>query len=588
MARNHPAFSPTCAVVLLGALNRNSGVLITMRKCRLAILAIAVVLQVHTGAGYLFGQNSPNLQGEPVTRQETLRGSVTPEREWWDVLHYHLQVEFLLETRRLRGSNTITFKTLKPGNKMQIDLQPPLAITKITHGDSQLKFEREGNVYWVMFEKDIPKGVEDKIEIFYEGVPVVSRNPPWVGGITWGRDDLGEPLIVTTCEGIGASIWWPNKDHGSDEPDRGMQISVTVPENLVAVSNGRLKKTDHDVAGKKKTFHWEVLNPINNYGVNVNIGNYINLTDKYQGKGGVLDIEYWILPHQKEAALRQFKEVPRMLEAFEHWFGKYPFYEDGYKLVTVSYPGMEHQSSVTYGNWFRNGYLQRDPCACGVGLKFDFIIVHESAHEWFGNNISMKDAADMWIHEGFANYAENLFVEYHFGKKDAEDYVIGTRRGIRNDRPIIGTYGTNREGSGDMYPKGGNMLHTIRHLINDDAKWLSILRGLNAEFWHQTVTTEQIESYISKKAGIDLSKVFDQYLRTTNIPLLKYNLNGKSVSFYYERVVKGFAMPIRVSLNGKEIQITPNEVKQTFEFSEEIKTFEVNRNFYIEAAKSDL
>lgn len=560
----------------------------TMRKCKLATLAIAVLLQVHLGASYLFAQNSESPQAESITRQETLRGSVTPEREWWDVLHYHLQVEFLPETRRLRGSNTITFKTLKPGTKMQIDLQPPLAITRINHGDSQLKFEREGNVYWVMFEKEIPKGTEDQIEIFYEGVPVVSRNPPWVGGVTWGRDDLGEPLIVTTCEGIGASIWWPNKDHGADEPDRGMQISVTVPENLVAVSNGRLKKSTRDVAGKTKTFHWEVLSPINNYGVNVNIGNYVRLTDMYKGKGGVLDIEYWILPHQKEAALRQFKEVPRMLEAFEHWFGKYPFYADGYKLVTVQYPGMEHQSSVTYGNWFRNGYWGRDPCACGVGFKFDFIIVHESAHEWFGNNISMKDAADMWIHEGFANYAENLFVEYHFGKKDAEDYVVGTRRGIRNDRPIIGTYGSNREGSGDMYPKGGNMLHTIRQVINDDAKWLSILRGLSADFWHQTVTTEQIEGYITAKAGIDFSKVFDQYLRTTKIPLLKYSVNGKSLSFYYERVVKGFAMPIRVSLNGKEIQIAPNEVKQTVEFSEEIKTLELNRNFYIEAAKSEL
>ena len=550
-----------------------------MRK--LKIVAIALFLQMYLGAGYLYAQTGD------VTRQETLRGSVTPEREWWDVLHYHLNVEFLPETKRLKGSNTITFKTLKPGNKMQIDLQPPLAITKIVHGESQLKFEREGNVYWVLFEKELAKGVEDKIEVFYEGIPVVSRNPPWVGGITWGRDDLGEHFIVTTCQGIGASIWWPNKDHGADEPDRGMQTSVTVPENLVAVSNGRLKKTDHDVAAKKKTYHWEVLNPINNYGVNVNIGNYMHLSEKYKGKGGVLDIDYWVLPHQKETALRQFKEVARMLEAFEHWFGKYPFYEDSYKLVTVSYPGMEHQSSVTYGNWFRNGYLQRDPCACGVGFKFDFIIVHESAHEWFGNNISMKDAADMWIHEGFANYSENLFVEYFFGKKDAEDYVIGTRRSIRNDKPVIGVYGTNRQGSGDMYPKGGNMLHTIRHLINDDAKWLSILRGLNADFWHQTVTTDQIETYITQKAGIDLSKVFDQYLRTTQIPLLKYQVSGKTLTFSYDRVVKGFAMPIRVIINGKEMVITPAEAKQTLELPEDIKTFEVNRNFYIDVEKSD-
>src|SRR5690349_6702188 len=229
-------------------------------------------------------------QTEPPSRQEILRGSITPEREWWDVQHYHLNVEFLLETRRLKGSNVITFKTVKPGSKMQIDLQPPLAITKITHGDSQLKFEREGNVYWVTFEKELPKGIEDKIEVFYEGVPVVSKNPPWVGGVTWGRDDLGNHFIVTTAQGIGASIWWPNKDHGADEPDRGMQIDVTVPDHLVAVSNGRLKKVDHDVAAKTKTFHWEVVNPINNYGVNVNIGNYINLTDKYHGLGGDLDI----------------------------------------------------------------------------------------------------------------------------------------------------------------------------------------------------------------------------------------------------------------------------------------------------------
>ena len=549
---------------------------------KLNFVAITLLLLLHVSASHVPAQT------ENITRQETLRGSITPEREWWDLLHYHLQVEFLPESRRLKGSNTITFKPVKPGNKMQIDLQPPLAITKVTHGTSQLKFEREGNVYWVTFQKDLRPGVEDKIEVFYEGVPVVSRNPPWVGGITWGRDDLGEHFIVTTCQGIGASIWWPNKDHGADEPDRGMQISVTAPENLVAVSNGRLKKTDHDAAARKKTYHWQVLNPINNYGVNVNIGNYITFSEKYHGKGGTLDIEYWVLPHQKEAAVSQFKEVRRTLEAFEHWFGKYPFYEDSYKLVTVSYPGMEHQSSVTYGNLFKNGYMQRDPCGCGVGFKFDFIIVHESAHEWFGNNISMKDAADMWIHEGFANYSENLFVEYHFGKKDAEDYVVGTRRGIRNDKPVIGVYESNRQGSGDMYPKGGNMLHTIRHVINDDAKWLSILRGLNADLWHQTVTTEQVETYISKKAGMDFSKVFDQYLRTTKIPLLKYSMNGKTLIFYYDRVVKGFAMPLGVSINGKAVVIKPTAVPQLYQHPEEIKTFEVNRNFYVDAEKSNM
>jgi aminopeptidase N len=287
------------------------------------------------------------------------------------------------------------------------------------------------------------------------------------------------------------------------------------------------------------------------------------------------------LAHQLEVAKKQFKEVPRMLEAFESWFGKYPFYEDGYKLVSVSYAGMEHQSSVTYGNWFRNGYRGRDVSFTGIGYKFDFIIVHESGHEWFGNNISMKDAADMWIHEGFTNYSENLFVEYWFGKKEAEDYVIGSRKNIRNDSTIIGTYGTNREGSGDMYYKAGNMLHTIRNVINDDAKWRSILQGLNKDFWHQTVTTQQIENYISTKSGIDLSKVFDQYLRTVKIPVLQYKTDGKTLTYNYDNVVNGFNMPIRVNINGKEVLLKPTEEQQKFTFDEEIKTVEVNRNFYV-------
>ena len=545
------------------------------------IVTLGLLVLLQTGSGSLLAQT------QEVTRQEMLRGSITPEREWWDVLHYDLKVEFLPQTKRLKGSNAITFKTVKAGSRMQIDLQQPLQITKVTHAGSELKFEREGNVYWITFEKEIPRGVEDKVQLSYEGVPVVAKNPPWTGGITWGRDDLGEYFINTTCEGIGASIWWPNKDIGYDEPDHGMNIDLTVPENLVAVSNGRLIKTDHDAAAKTRTFHWQVRNPINNYGVNANIGNYVHFSEKYNGEGGVLDVDYWVLAHQKDAAMKQFAEVPRMLKAFEHWFGKYPFYEDSYKLVTVSYPGMEHQSSVTYGNWFRNGYLYRDYSGTGIGFKFDFIIVHESAHEWFGNNISMRDAADMWIHESFANYAESLFVEYYFGKNDADDYMVGNRRGIRNDRPIIGAYGANREGSGDMYPKGGNMLHTIRQIINDDAKWLSILRGLNADFWHQTVTTQQVESYISQKAGIDFSKVFDQYLRATQIPLLKYKVDGKTVSYRYERVVKDFAMPLRVNINGKETTITPTETAQTFTSADEIKTFEVDRNFYVDVTKDD-
>jgi aminopeptidase N len=520
-------------------------------------------------------------QTTEITRAEKLRGSITPEREWWDVQHYELSVEFMPKIRSIRGSNVISFKTLKPGQRMQIDLQQPLNITKITHAGRDLKFEREGNVFWIDFDKELGTGITDEITIYYEGHPSEAKNPPWTGGIQWAHDDLGKWFINTTCQGIGASIWWPNKDIGYDEPDRGMNTNITVPDDLVAVSNGRLIKVDTNTVQKTKTYRWKVTNPINNYGVNANIGNYVSWSEKYAGEGGPLDVTYYVLAQQKAKAVKHFKEVPRMLKAFEHWFGKYPFYEDGYKLVAVEYLGMEHQSSVTYGNWFMNGYRGTDLSGTGVGLKWDYIIVHESGHEWFGNNISMKDAADMWIHEGFTMYSEPLFTEYYFGKKAAEDYVIGVRRNIRNDSPIIGTYGANREGSGDMYYKGANLLHTIRQVVNDDIKWRSILRGLNKDFWHQTVTSAQVESYVSEKSGIDLSKVFDQYLRTVKIPVFQYGSDRKTLTYSYDNVVDGFAMPIKVKVNGQVVTLAPTRAVQKKTFPANITSIEVDRNYYV-------
>ena len=500
---------------------------------------------------------------QEFARQARLRGAINAEREWWDVLRYDLSVEVFPETKSLTGLNRITFRVLKANDRMQIDLQPPLEITRVQHGETKLDFEREGNVYWVQFASPLEIGTETSIEVFYEGKPIESRNPPWSGGVTWTKDENGNPFIATTCQGIGASIWWPNKDHGYDEPDQGVSITVTVPENLVAVANGRLLSNVDNEGSDTRTFPWEVKNPINNYCVNINVGDYCNFSETYEGEFGQLDVSYWVLRHQKELAETHFKEAPRTIKAFEHWFGKYPFYEDGYKLVVVPYAGMEHQSSVTYGNGFKNGYRGRDLSDTGVGFKFDFIIVHESGHEWFGNNISMKDSADMWIHEGFTNYAENLFVEYHFTKKEAEDYVIGCRRLVKNDRPIIGTYNVNNEGSGDMYYKGGNMLHTMRHVLNDDEKWREILRGLNSTFWHQTVDTRQIEDYINKESGIDFSLVFEQYLRTTMIPRLNYQCNGEKLTYWYDHVVPGFQMPVEVSINGTPQRITPTEQPQT-------------------------
>ena len=531
-------------------------------------------------------QDAPIPEG--FTKQDQLRGSVSPEREWWDVQHYALSLEVFPESKSIKGSNLITFKALASGDRMQIDLQPPLQVTKVVHGGSEAKFEREGNVYWVQLGKSVAAGIEDNVQVFYEGRPRQSTRPPWSGGFSWRKDEKGNPFIATTCQGIGASIWWPNKDHGYDEPNRGMDIRVTVPEELTAVANGRLKKSERDVTKKTRTFHWQVTNPINNYGVNVNIGKYVVMPSTFEGEGGQLDVEYWVLEHQQEKARKQFREVPRTLKAFEHWFGKYPFYEDSYKICVVPYLGMEHQSSVTYGNGFQNGYKGRDLSNTGVGMKFDFIVVHESAHEWWGNNISMKDAADMWIHESFANYAENLFVEYHFTKGEAQDYVIGCRALIGNDKPIIGTYGVNKSGSGDMYYKGGNMLHTMRHMLRDDKAWREVLRGLNSEFWHKTIGTVEFESYMSRSSGFDFSLVFDQYLRTTKIPEVHYYIGDGEVTVWFENVVPGFKVPVGFEVNGAYSRhVVSEEPTVIVAGDREPESVQLDRNYYMLLKKAE-
>ena len=541
------------------------------------LASLAAVIAIGSVPGQ---ENSPQ-QDSRFSEQDRLRGAITPERAWWDVLHYDLAVRIDPETKSIAGSNRITFRVVDMPRRMQIDLQPPLEIDSVRFGSLELETERLGNVVWITMPGGLEAAKEYQISINYSGQPQISRNPPWSGGFSWQKDEHGQHFIATSCQGIGASIWWPNKDHGYDEPDRGMDIKLTVPQELVAVANGRLVDVEEGDE-ETKTFHWKVTQPINNYSVNANIGNYVKFADQYQGEGGQLDMEYWVLAHQKEDAVRQFVEAPRTVEAFEYWFGKYPFYEDSYKLVAVPYLGMEHQSSVTYGNGFRNGYRGTDLSGTGVGLKFDFIIVHESGHEWFGNNISMKDAADMWIHESFTNYSECLFVEYHFDKKQAADYVIGCRKRVRNDSPIIAEYNVNQSGSGDMYYKGGNMLHTIRHVIDDDEKWRQILRGLNEQFWHQTVETADVEEYMIEKSGCDLQPIFDQYLRSTSIPRFRYRRTGNRLTYSYENVVDGFSMPLRVRLSDTVVvRLRPTSQPQSL-VSNLMDRVEVDRNFYVD------
>ena len=526
-------------------------------------------------------------QQSNFSKQDTLRGSITPERVWWDLLHYNLDFKVSPSSKSIEGSNLIRYEVLSQNQLMQIDLQPPMEITSVLENNKELNYNREGNVYYIQLKKNQQIGAINEITIHFKGAPKISNNPPWDDGFTWGKDNNGTDFIATSCQGGGSSIWWPSKDHMYDEPDQGIELSITAPKHLISVSNGRHIQTKEN-SYKTNTSTWKVINPINNYGVNINIGDYVHFTEEYKGKKGVLDCDYYVVSYNLEKAKKQFKEVSRTLEAFEHWFGPYPFYEDSYKLVEVPYLGMEHQSSVTYGNGYKNGYKGIDLSGTGWGLKFDFIIVHESGHEWFANNITNIDIADMWIHESFTAYSENLFLDYHFGTEASNAYVTGTRKKIQNDRPIIGNYNVNNSGSSDMYYKGANMLHTLRQIINNDEKWRSILVGLNKDFYHQTVTTQQIEDYIDKYFKIDLKPFFDQYLRTIKIPTLEYKLENNNLLYRWSNVVDGFSIPVNVFINSNSQRIRPTSRWKKLLSDKSINSFSVDNNFYIEAEnKSD-
>jgi len=462
---------------------------------------------------------------------------------------------------------------------MQIDLQPPLMLSKAVQNGKSLKIVKDGNAHFIELADKQETGSINSVILTYGGRPKVAIRPPWQGGITWKKDRNNLPFIASSCQGDGASLWWPCKDHMYDEPD-SMLISVNVPKNLIDVSNGRLRKVE-TLKNKTKTYHWFVSNPINNYGVNINIGDYVHFGEKFNGEKGVLDCDYWVLKENLEKAKVHFKQVALMLKAFEHWFGPYPFYEDSYKLVDAPYLGMEHQSSITYGNGYQNGYLGRDQSGTGWGDKWDFIIIHESGHEWFANNVTYKDIADMWIHESFINYSESLFVEYYWGKDAGAEYVRGTRRSIRNDRPIVGIYNVNYEGSGDMYPKGGNMLHTLRQIVNDDTKWREILRGLNKDFYHQVVDGSQIENYISQKTGMDLKPFFDQYLRDVRIPVFEYYVKDNDLIFRWNNCVQRFNIPLKIWVAGSVKNINPSTRWDTIKLDSSNPEIIVDKDYYV-------
>ena len=516
---------------------------------------------------------------QSYSRQDSLRGSITPEREWWDLIYYHLDIEVKPKQKSIEGSNTIYYKVLKPGKVMQIDLQQPMKIKGFSQNGKALDFKKEGNAYFVTIEANQEVGDLHFLEVNYSGSPRISPNPPWEGGLTWEEDKKGKPFIANSNQGDGASLWWPCKDHMYDEPD-SMLISVKVPDPLMNVSNGRLREIEKHKDGKS-TYHWFVSNPIANYGVNLSIADYAHFSEMYQGEKGPLSLDYYVLKENLEKAKVQFRDAPRLMRAFEHWFGPYPFYEDGFKLIEVPYLGMEHQSAVTYGNGYSNGYKGKDFSETGWGLTFDYIIIHEAGHEWFANNITYKDIADMWIHESFTTYSESLFLDYHYGVIAGNEYLQGARRIIRNDGPIIGDYEVNQRGSGDMYFKGANILHTLRQWIDNDEKWRGILRKMNKVFYHQTVTSVEIETFLAEESGLNLQAFFDQYLRTEKVPIFQYYWKGDKLYYRWENSVADFAMPLKINQNEKTHWIDPEKGWKSSEKLGANVAIEVDPNFYI-------
>ncbi len=531
------------------------------------------------------------------TRNDSLRGSNGEYRAWWNVVAYDVTVRPDFGTRSITGVTQIAFDAIAQGQRMQIDLQQPLVVDSIQTDVADYKdgiitvsyraipFTHEENVVWVDLPLPMKQGEATTITIHYRGVPQAAKNPPWDGGWIWKKDAQGNPWMSVACQGLGASVWYPCKDLQIDEPEYGANLHITVPDSLQAIGNGRLRSTVKNNDGTS-TWNWQVKNPINTYNLVPYIGKYEHFGEVYQGVDGPLDLDYWVLSNNLSAAQEQFKQVPEMLNCFEQWFGPYPFYADGYKLVESPHLGMEHQSAIAYGNGYKNGYRGADLSGTGHGLSWDYIIIHESGHEWFGNNITTADIADMWVHEGFTDYSETIYTECQQGKEAAEEYVIGLRKNIRNDKPIIGPYGVNEEGSGDMYYKGANLIHTIRHIVGDST-FKAMLLEMNKRFYHRIVTSAEIEDFMINFNGRTktlLNKsTFDQYLRTTEIPVLEWCVRKKTLWRRWANCKPGFSMPVEYAVdNGPLSQYhVGSDWKSTFMKVKKNSELVLDKNWYV-------
>jgi aminopeptidase N len=509
--------------------------------------------------------------------RETVPADVPQELRWWNLLNYSIEVTPDYEKKNISGNNNIRFVAINTGKVMQISLQEPMIITAVTWKKKPLLFKRKSEaIYLITFPRDLKSGNKEMISVAFKGHPKEALNPPFDDGWIWTKDEKGRPWMSIACEGSGASIWLPCKEVLYDEPDNGASISITIPDTLVAVANGRLEKK---VIGKggKVIYTWAVINPINNYNIIPYIGKYISWRRQYNGLKGLLDCDFWVLDYNKKKAETHFLQADTMLHAFEYWLGPYPFYEDSYKLVEAPMPGMEHQSAIAYGNGFRNGYGGTDRISgTGWGLKWDFILIHESGHEWFGNSITSCSMGEGWIHEGFTKYLETLYTDFVFGNAAGNEYTIGTWKRIKNDEPVIGS------NTSDKYYKGSAMLHTIRQILGDTLfrGWLQLL---NRELYHQTVSTDQVLELLNKYTKRDFTLTFTQYLTTTQIPTLEYSFHADKINYRWTNCVQGFDMPLKISLDNRtSLSITPTTKWQEMPVPKSgVRSLSVDKNYYV-------
>lgn len=519
---------------------------------------------------------------QTYTRRDSLKGGLRPERTNFDVQRYDLNIKIDPDKKFISGYNDITFKVMENTSKIQLDLFENMKIDSIVVKGNKTTYKRDNDAVFISFANPLKKGSEEKLRFYYSGNPIIAKNAPWDGGFVFKKDTNGKPWIGVAVQGDGSSIWYPVKDHQTDEPDKGATIKVAVPNGLMNVSNGRLTGSE-DLKNGYTRWDWEVKNPINNYDITVNIGDYVHIHDKLDD----LDLDYYVLSYNEAKARKQFEEVKPMMQCFQSKFGKYPFAEDSYKLVETSYLGMEHQSAVAYGNRYTKGYMGYDMTGTGVGMLFDYIIIHETGHEWFGNSITSKDIADMWIHEGFTTYSETVFVECQYGYDKAMQYIGGQQNNTENRKPVIGVFGVNKPGSGDMYYKGAAMLNTLRHVVNDDKKWWELIYNYSETYKKDIIDTETVVNYFNTKTGMNLTPIFDQYLRYKNIPKLEVKLNKKKLEYRWVTDVKNFAMPVGLTINGKPLRVkATNDWQSVTVETTDINMIELEKNkYYVELKK---